>query len=314
METRVEQFLHKLSNQNRSPGTLRVYAIALNRFFAWLNRAGLTESADSVEAFLKSLENLSAATQKLYFVALRSYYKFMKKYFILKIEYSFRRMIQNRERCYQPDDIRRIVRHFEDRTAARAGYGRKRDETWIKLSLLTGARPSELLGLDVSDIALSPHRIEIRIRNTKTKTDRIFPLALRTEDPKMKPVVMANAAVKNLLVSYLAARSEFMKRKKITDKDALFLSNKGNRLSYLQARKIFGQALGCLRLAGSPHYMRHTMITQKLVEGAPVAAVAALVGHASPYMTLKNYAHASEKLLEKVSYNNLFGDRQLSLM
>jgi site-specific recombinase XerD len=86
----------------------------------------------------------------------------------------------------------------------------------------------------------------------------------------------------------------------------MFLSNKGEGLSYGQIRKVFEECLAALDLNGTIHWLRHTFITRKIEEGASVGAVSQLVGHASPAITLRVYAHASAKMLRSITYNNLF--------
>lgn len=308
MDNRVKQFVRRLSNQNKSQETLRVYQIALKQFFEFIGARGLPEARESVERFLNSLEDLSVSTQKLYYTALRSYYKFIRKYFIYKVEYSFRKKMQNEERYFQNEEVKKIIKYFEDRSLNKPNYSNKRNEVCIKLSLLTGSRPSELINLDMADIKINDHHINLVFRNTKTKTDRIFPIVLKSDDPKMQQVVAVNQVVKKLIAGYFTVRGEFMKRKNIKDKNAFLYSNKGNRLSYLQLWKVFINAIEVMGLRGSPHWMRHTMITRKLIEGNPVIGVSKLVGHSTPYTIYKNYTHASERLLDKISYNNLFGE------
>ena len=95
---KVENYLRKLGQQNKSVETIRVYRVALNKYFNYLCECSLGENVDSVEKFLNTLEERSGATQRLYFAALKGYYKYIKRTFILRVNYQFRKKIQNEDK------------------------------------------------------------------------------------------------------------------------------------------------------------------------------------------------------------------------
>jgi integrase len=65
-------------------------------------------------------------------------------------------------------------------------------------------------------------------------------------------------------------------------------------------RRVFKEA----KVAGNPHMFRHTFATDLLTKGVPIEDVAILLGHATPLITAKYYAHfvkaRRERLEERV--------------
>lgn len=50
-----------------------------------------------------------------------------------------------------------------------------------------------------------------------------------------------------------------------------------------------------------PHAMRHTMATLSIANGADYVSVSAKLGHSSPDITLRVYAHANEEAQRKAN-------------
>jgi integrase len=65
-------------------------------------------------------------------------------------------------------------------------------------------------------------------------------------------------------------------------------------------RRVFGEA----KVTGNAHMFRHTFATDLLTKGVPIEDVAILLGHATPVITAKYYAHfvkaRRERLEERV--------------
>lgn len=87
--------------------------------------------------------------------------------------------------------------------------------------------------------------------------------------------------------------------------DYFFWSGKGVRKSAVadwqrSLRRLFESA----KVTGNPHMFRHTFATDLLTRGVPIEDVAILLGHSSPIITAKYYAHfvkaRRERLEERV--------------
>ena len=150
-----------------------------------------------------------------------------------------------------------------------------RDHALLELLYSSGARVSEVTGINLSDFAksnLSGDEITtLRIRGKGGK-ERIVPLGK-----------FAVTAIDNYLVRTrpdLAAKSG---RKESSVNGALFLNQKGTRISRQSAWQI---VLTAAERAGitskvSPHVFRHSYATHLLDGGADIRVVQELLGHAS---------------------------------
>ncbi len=150
-----------------------------------------------------------------------------------------------------------------------------RDHALLELLYSSGARVSEVIGINLSDFAKSNLNGEeittLKVRGKGGK-ERIVPLGK-----------FAVAAIDNYLVRTrpeLAAKSG---RKENSVNGALFLNQKGSRISRQSAWQI---VLTAAERAGitskvSPHVFRHSYATHLLDGGADIRVVQELLGHAS---------------------------------
>ena len=150
-----------------------------------------------------------------------------------------------------------------------------RDHALLELLYSSGARVSEVIGINLSDFAksnLSGEEITTLKVRGKGGKERIVPLGK-----------FAVAAIDNYLVRTrpdLAAKSG---RKESSINGALFLNQKGTRISRQSAWQI---VLTAAERAGitskvSPHVFRHSYATHLLDGGADIRVVQELLGHAS---------------------------------
>ena len=150
-----------------------------------------------------------------------------------------------------------------------------RDHAMLELLYSSGARVSEVIGINLSDFTKSNLNGEeittLKVRGKGGK-ERIVPLGK-----------FAVAAIDNYLVRTrpnLAAKSG---RKESSINGALFLNQKGTRISRQSAWQI---VLTAAERAGitskvSPHVFRHSYATHLLDGGADIRVVQELLGHAS---------------------------------
>lgn len=156
-----------------------------------------------------------------------------------------------------------------------------RDRALLELLYATGARVSEIVQLDVDDLA---HGDVLRVRGKGAK-ERIVPVGS-----------YARAAVDAYLTR---ARPELARRGRATPR--LFLGVRGAALSRQSAWLVLQQAAERARLTAhvSPHTLRHSFATHLLQGGADVRVVQELLGHAS-VATTQIYTHVSVDALRDV--------------
>ena len=156
----------------------------------------------------------------------------------------------------------------------------KRDCAILEVLYASGARVSELCGLDLDDIDYSRNTIRVLGKGNKERT---IPLG----NPAMKAL---NDWIKN-------ARSEVLS----TAKDsAVFLGARGKRIDQRTVRTIVYEALSALEGVErmGPHALRHSAATHLLEGGADLRTVQEILGHAS-LATTQIYTHVSTERLQK---------------
>lgn len=158
-----------------------------------------------------------------------------------------------------------------------------RDAALLEVAYSSGLRVSELVGLDLEHLRLDLNLV--RVAKGKGGKERLVPLGQK-----------AAQAVRD----YLAVRAKFLAKKRAAA-DALFLSQKGGRLSARQVERIVAQSLGDLQVGRrvSTHALRHAMATHLLEGGADLRSVQEMLGHES-LSTTQKYTHLAMDHLMKV--------------
>ncbi|HVV76174.1 MAG TPA: tyrosine recombinase XerC [Mycobacteriales bacterium] len=149
-----------------------------------------------------------------------------------------------------------------------------RDAAIVELLYATGARVSELCGLDVDD--LDRERRTVRLFGKGAK-ERVVPLGV--------PAARATAA-------WLArGRPAFATS---DSPPALLLGARGGRIDPRAARRVVHRCLAAVPGVGDlgPHGLRHTAATHLLEGGADLRSVQELLGHAT-LATTQIYTHVS---------------------
>ena len=146
-----------------------------------------------------------------------------------------------------------------------------RDHAMLELLYGSGARVSEVVGLNIGDIATAA-----------TSDGEIQTLKLRGKGSKERLVPLGEYARK-ALEDYLIRIRPSLIAKSIKEHGALFLNSRGNRLSRVSAWQVVSDAADRAGLKGkiSPHVFRHSYATHLLDGGADIRVVQELLGHSS---------------------------------
>ena len=146
-----------------------------------------------------------------------------------------------------------------------------RDRAMIELLYSSGARVSELVGINLNDISImesadgSVTTLKLRGKGSK---ERLVPLGS-----------FASAAIDD----YKVRLRPMLSAKNSKTNPALFLNSRGGRITRQSAWTIVLKAADAVGLASkvSPHVFRHSYATHLLDGGADIRVVQELLGHAS---------------------------------
>ncbi len=289
MEDAIRAFVRFLTvERTASDETVRAYRSDLQQFVVYLRGAesGRTSwKPDDVDPFLirgylawldRAREKRSSVARKL--STLRSFYRFL-----VREGRAARNPAATVRTPKQPKPLPRVL--TKDETNALMEFpesGRpnaKRDRAILEVLYSTGARVSELVGLNLNDIDQAEGLVRLRGKGRKERLVPIGEVALEA------------------LREYRASLSPHASRL-TSHVSPVFLNNRGGRLTARSVERLVGRYSGRL-VSGriSPHALRHSFATHLLDEGADLRAIQEMLGHASLGTTQK-YTHvATDQLL-----------------
>jgi integrase/recombinase XerD len=146
-----------------------------------------------------------------------------------------------------------------------------RDQAMLELLYSSGARVSELIGINVNDLS-----------SIETDDGKITTLKLRGKGSKERIVPLGSFASK-AIDNYMVRVRPDLAAKNAKTTAALFLNSRGSRISRQSAWQMVldaAQAAGVTEHV-SPHVFRHSYATHLLDGGADIRVVQELLGHAS---------------------------------
>jgi integrase/recombinase XerD len=166
-----------------------------------------------------------------------------------------------------------------------------RDRALLEVLYGTGARVSEVVGLNLGDVAAAVEAGGLPLVRVLGKGDK-------------ERVVPLGGPARDALTAWLSAEGrplfvpERWKRRR--DAEAVFLNARGGRLTRVGA---FGVVKKYARRVGlgdevSPHVLRHSCATHMLGRGADIRVVQELLGHAS-VATTQRYTKVSPEHLRR---------------
>lgn len=166
------------------------------------------------------------------------------------------------------------------RVAEEDGPLSKRDCAMVEVLYASGARVSELCGLDLQDIDYERNTIRVIGKGNKERTIPLGNPAMRALDAWLKEGRPTLAGDKS-------------------DR-AVFVGARGKRIDQRTVRTVVYQALQALEGAAKlgPHALRHSAATHLLEGGADLRTVQEILGHAS-LATTQIYTHVSTERLQK---------------
>ena len=309
----VERFLrYKLVIQGRSKKTVEEYGLDLRTFFRFLiaMRDGIPTDGEEFneisiacvdEAFIKTIKTIdilefmaytaqargnSAAARSRKLSALRMFFKYMTVSEKV-IELNPAADIES------PKKKKSLPKHLSvgeskdllhSVVADEESKNRDRDYCIITMFLNCGLRLSELVGINLSDIDREMRSLRVVGKGNKER------------------IVYLNEACKSALSAYLLVRARDITNIKDKDKNALFISRLGRRMSVKTVQWLVYKYLDQAGLSYkhfSTHKLRHTAATLMYQEGGvDVLSLKEILGH-SELNTTQIYTHVSDRKLEE---------------
>ena len=258
-----------------SPNSITSYSRDLAKFHRFLSETKRdyvklsTDDVTDFSVFLKS-EGLSLASINRTLSGVKGFYKYLAMEHGISdptIEISSAKLARKLPKALTIDEVTLLIE-----SAEREGDPVSlRDKAILELLYSTGARVSEIIGLNVVDFSLSSsgdedvHIVKVKGKGSK---ERLVPLGK-----------FAVTAVENYLTRVRPALSA----KNSKSEGALFLNSRGKRLSRQSAWQVVLDAAVATGLMGkvSPHVLRHSFATHLLDGGADIRVVQELLGHSS---------------------------------
>jgi integrase/recombinase XerD len=277
-ENALQSFLDHLTiERGLSSNSISAYRRDLAKFSDFLDKEKfdferLSENEIiSFEVWLKGL-GMAVTSINRNISALKSFYKYLAQ------EYSTNNPVSAVVSSKVPRRLPKALTIKEitsliDSTKRQGDPISLRDHAIIELLYGTGARVSEIVGIDINDFAQSDIDgnpiTTLKLRGKGSK-ERIVPLGSFAKSALDEYLVRIRP---NLLTKSKSARVE----------TALFLNQRGSRLSRQSAWQMISDAADATGLSGkvSPHVFRHTYATHLLDGGADIRVVQELLGHAS---------------------------------
>jgi integrase/recombinase XerC len=276
----LDEFLSYLrAERHLSEHTLRNYALDVSQFLKFWeeNQPGQSLQMATyrhLRSFLATtLKGKSKATMARKLSALRTFFKFLQRRGVLE---------QNPARLAPtPKADKPLPRfltvdevfHLLDQVGGKIGFQSRRDRAILELFYSGGLRLSELAGLNLADLNVKEGRVRVWGKGAKERL-----------------AFLGNPAQK-ALQAYLPLREQLIQGKALSEK-ALFLNNRGGRLSSRGVARVVGRWSRIAGLPGTltPHALRHSFATHLLEGQADLRAVQELLGHASISST-QRYLH-----------------------
>lgn len=309
MTEACDDFVAWLGEQDRSPATVRAYAVGVRTFERWfIERTGqpldpVQITPLDIKAFREHLfegQRLRPATVNNYLAGVRAFTRWAQaaglaqhdpaaNIKMLKQTPRAPRWLERPQQFALLRETEKAVQLGDLRAggdmAHPAAVWARRDRAIVRLLLNTGLRLSEATALRVEDVVIRPRSGEVRVRRGKGSKARTVEL---------------NADARAALASWLEVRPD--------GGEALFVSQKGGALSaraLSEVVRVVGNAAGITHL--HPHLLRHSFAKNLVDQGVGLEVVADLLGHES-LETTRTYTTPSaadrQRAVEKVSWED----------
>jgi integrase/recombinase XerD len=275
MDDTIAQFLNFLAvEKNASHNTISAYKNDLSQFQLYLEESGRGSDGswcdignENVIGFVEFLRERSYkdATVARKVAAVKSFFGFLAAEGVVETDPTEQlkspQVGKTLPRALSVEEVDELLEQPARRKTSEA----QRDKAMLELLYATGLRVTELVSLDVADIALESDPVTVRCLG-KGERERVLPLPPR--------------AVDELRQYIFKVRTRLVRNRK---ESALFVNRRGERLTrqgfWLILKNYAREAK--LDKGITPHTLRHTYATHMISGGMPLRNVQDALGHAS---------------------------------
>jgi len=283
----ISSFLtHAKLEKGLSPNTVAAYRRDLMKFCAFAGKRKLTlemASRDDLVDFLAGLyrQHLESKSVARHLVSLRNFFRFAQIQELIQADPTMnlespkiRRSLPGYLRL---EEVEKLLAQPDAKTPLGL-----RDRAMLEVLYSAGLRVSELVGLRVSDLDTKVGCVRCIGKGDK---ERIVPIG-------KKALGMVERYLRDARPKMIA---------KFAGSPTLFVNRRGKPLSRVGVWKIlsaYGRRAG-LRVALTPHMLRHSFATHLLERGADLRSVQLMLGHAD-ISTTQIYTHVVEERLKQI--------------
>jgi integrase/recombinase XerD len=285
----ISSFLtHVRVEKGLSANTISAYKRDLEKFEQFARKRKLTlESVgrDDLVDFLAGLyrQKLESRTVARQLVTLRNFFRFAQVQDLISEDPSIN-LESPKIRRHLPgylrlEEVEKLLEQPDSKTPTGL-----RDRAMLEVLYSTGLRVSELTGLAVSDLDAKVGWVRCSGKGDK---ERIVPVG-------KKALSMVDKYLRE-------GRPQLLRNARASSGPALFVNRRGAALSRVGVWKIlsaYGRRAG-LRVALTPHMLRHSFATHLLERGADLRSVQLMLGHAD-ISTTQIYTHVVEERLKQI--------------
>lgn len=279
---------YKLGIENASIKSMEQYEETLNRFYNFFGGNVSDDDliikikANDIKRFIEYLSNnkKEPTTRNKYLSVVKSFYKYLygeeninidtKIFLIKKAKTNYKEPL-----WLQDEEMKDFINSIKD----------KRAKAMISMLYYTGVRYSELSSITMLDFF-----------NGKA--------IITGKGNKQRCIYFENKDLKESVADYILTKRTKIVLKTKSNSNLLFINNNGKKViaqNFIRTLKKCAKDYGKLDRGNemSPHKLRHSFITNALLNGEPIAVVRDAVGHSNISIT-NSYAHSTQKSIENL--------------
>jgi len=299
LESSAEKFIKMLASEKKSKHTIANYSSSLGSFIRHVRVHKGSGDFNFKETVFEYIDSVNPGYSTNTINTRRNIIKSFVNYLSDRgyIEESFSRNIKLLRRdssktkeVLEPFEIERLLEAANNDISEAAGYNiyhKVRNRLLLVMLLFTGMRRSELACLRWSDVNTRTNEITVTGKGNKT---RVVPL--RKE-------------IRYELMDFRELISEFEGRGYSMNTSYIFGSEHRNKRTkekddHINPKTIEIIIASLVKKAGiskniTPHNLRHNFASYAVKSGMSIPTLSGILGHASPDITMKIYAHEISK-------------------